>query len=182
MVRHVPAGPDPVWPLSIRRRCAKFPRRDPSGTGAASGRCPDGGQRVADHMMNGDPCQSSEAQGPTVLVIEDEILVRFDVAEVLRGAGMRVIEASNADEAMEHLEAGKSVDFVFTDIEMPGTMNGLEFCTAVERRFPRLKFLVTSGRASAEEAASIRLFVPKPYDPADVVAHIRAALADQPPE
>jgi DNA-binding NtrC family response regulator len=117
-----------------------------------------------------------------VLLIEDEILVRFDVAEVLREGGMCVIEASNADEAMEHLEAGKSVDFVFTDIEMPGTMNGLAFCTAVERRFPWLKFLVTSGRASADEAASIRSFIPKPYDPADVVAHIRAALAEQPPE
>jgi DNA-binding NtrC family response regulator len=132
--------------------------------------------------MNWDPCQSSEAQVRTVLLVEDEILVRFDVAEVLREGGMCVIEASNADEAMEHLEAGKSVDFVFTDIEMPGTMNGLAFCTAVERRFPWLKFLVTSGRASADEAASIRSFIPKPYDPADVVAHIRAALAEQPPE
>ena len=76
----------------------------------------------------------------------------------------------------------KTVDFVFTDIEMPGTMSGLAFCTAVERRFPRLKFLVTSGRAPADEAASIRSFIPKPYDPADVVAHIRAALAGQPLE
>src|SRR5271165_5161126 len=91
-------------------------------------------------MMIVDPCQSSEAQVHTVLVIEDEILIRFEVAEVLREAGMCVIEARNADEAMEHLEAGRSVDFVFTDIEMSGTMNGLAFCTAVERRIPRLKF------------------------------------------
>ncbi|MBV8105915.1 MAG: response regulator [Hyphomicrobiales bacterium] len=132
--------------------------------------------------MNGDPCQSSEAQVCTVLLIEDEVLIRFDAAEALREAGMCVIEAHNADEAMEHLEAGKSVDFVFTDIEMPGTMNGLAFCAAVERRFPRLKFLVTSGRASADEAASTRSFISKPYDPADVVAYIRAALAEQPPD
>ena len=132
--------------------------------------------------MNGDPCHSCEAQVRTVLLIEDESLVRIDVAEVLREAGVCVIEASNADEAMEHLEAGKTVDFVFSDIEMPGTMSGLAFCTAVERRFPRLKFLVTSGRAPADEAASIRSFIPKPYDPADVVAHIRAALAGQPLE
>jgi YesN/AraC family two-component response regulator len=75
---------------------------------------------------------------------------------------MCVIEPSNADQAMEHLEAGKSVDFVFTDIEMPGAMNGLAFCIAVERRFPWLKFLVTSGRASADEAASIRSCITKP--------------------
>ena len=49
-----------------------------------------------------DPCQSSDAQVRTVLLIDDEILVRFDVAEVLREAGMCAIEASNADEAMEH--------------------------------------------------------------------------------
>jgi two-component system, response regulator PdtaR len=132
--------------------------------------------------MIGDPCQSPQAQVRTVLVIEDEILVRFEVAEVLREAGMCVIEARDADEAMEHLEAGRSVDFVFADIELPGTMNGLEFCAAIERRFPQLKFLVTSGRISAQEAVFVRSFIPKPYDPADVVARIRAALAEQQPE
>ena len=87
--------------------------------------------------MIGDPCRSLRAEVRTILVIEDEILIRFEIAEVLREAGMRVIEARNADEAMEHLGAGRSVDFVFTDIEMPGTMNGLEFCAAIQRRFPR---------------------------------------------
>jgi DNA-binding NarL/FixJ family response regulator len=66
-------------------------------------------------------------------------------------------------------------------LEMPGTMNGLEFCTAIERRFPQLKFLVTSGRISAEEAMFVGSFILKPYDPADVVARIRA-LAEQRPE
>jgi two-component system, response regulator PdtaR len=140
------------------------------------------GPYFADQTMIGEPCQSPQAQVRTVLVIEDEILVRFEVAEVLREAGMCVIEARNADEAMEHLGAGRSVDFVFTDIEMPGTMNGLEFCAAIERRFPRLKFLVTSGRISAEEVVFIRSFIPKPYDPADVVARIHAALAEQHPK
>jgi two-component system, response regulator PdtaR len=129
-----------------------------------------------------DPCQSPQAQGRTVLVIEDEILVRFEVAEALREAGMCVIEARDADEAMEHLGAGRSVDFVFADIELPGTMNGLEFCAAIARRFPQLKFLITSGRTSAQEAMSVRSFIPKPYVPADIVARIRAALAEQQPE
>jgi two-component system, response regulator PdtaR len=138
------------------------------------------GESVANHMMNGDPCQSSGVQVRTVLLIEDEILVRFDVAEALREAGMCVIEVSNADEAMEHLEAGMSVNFVFTDVEIPGTMNGLDFCTVAERRFPGLKFLVTSGRV--DESACTRSFIPKPYDPADVVAHIRAAFSEPPSE
>jgi two-component system, response regulator PdtaR len=133
-------------------------------------------------MMIGDPCQSPQAQVRTVLVIEDEILVRFVIADVLREAGMCVIEARDADEAMEHLGAGRSVDFVFADVELPGTMNGLEFCAAIERRFPQLKFLVTSGRISPEETMFVGSFIPKPYEPAAVVARIRAALAEQHPE
>jgi DNA-binding response OmpR family regulator len=133
-------------------------------------------------MMIGHLCQSPQPQIRTVLVIEDEILVRVEVADVLREAGMCVIEARDADEAIEHLRVGRSVDFVFADIELPGTMNGLEFCAAIERRFPQLKFLVTSGRISAQEAMFVGSFIPKPYNPADVVARIRAALAEQHPE
>jgi two-component system, response regulator PdtaR len=139
-------------------------------------------QDFADHTMIEDPCQSPDAQAPTVLVIEDEILVRFEIADALREAGMCVIEARDADEAMEHLGAGKSVDFAFVDVELPGTMNGLEFCAAIERRSPQLKFLLTSGRIIAEGAMSVGLFIPKPYNPADVVARVRAALAERRPE
>jgi DNA-binding response OmpR family regulator len=115
-----------------------------------------------------------------VLVIEDEVLVRFEIADALREAGMCVIEARDADEAMEHLRAGKSVDFAFVDVELPGIMNGLEFCAAMKRRFPKLRILLTSGRIiTAEEAMSAGSFIPKPYDPADVVARIRVALREQ---
>ena len=112
----------------------------------------------------------------TVLVVEDEILVRIMVAEELRDAGMRVIEAGSADEAMAHLRAGNRVDFVFTDIELPGSMNGIELARRLQADFPELKLLMTSGRLPAQEAATLRQFIPKPYDMTDVIARIRAAL------
>lgn len=85
----------------------------------------------------------------TVLVVEDEILVRIVIAEELRDAGMRVIEVGSADEAMAHLRAGHKVDVVFTDIELPGSMNGFELARRLQADFPELKLLMTSGRLPA---------------------------------
>ena len=116
-----------------------------------------------------------------MLVVEDELLVRLTVAEGLRDAGMRVIEAANAGEAMEHLRAGNPVDLVFADIELPGSMNGLELAQRVRADFPDLKLLMTSGRISAYEAAS-RAFIPKPYDIVEVIRLIRASLDESAPE
>jgi CheY-like chemotaxis protein len=118
----------------------------------------------------------SQQEPCTVLVVEDEPLVRFMVAEELRDSGMRVIEAGTADEALERLRAGNPVDFVFADIELPGSMNGLELARRVQADFPNLEFLMTSGRAPAHDAASRRPFIPKPYDVAEVIDRIRAAL------
>jgi CheY-like chemotaxis protein len=126
-------------------------------------------------MMN--DVRGLSQQGPcTVLVVEDEPLVRFMVAEELRDSGMRVIEAGTGDEALERLRAGNPVDFVFADIELPGSMNGLELARRVQADFPNLEFLMTSGRAPAHDAASRRPFIPKPYDVAEVIDRIRAAL------
>jgi two-component system, response regulator PdtaR len=111
-----------------------------------------------------DSRRPAEHQVCTVLVVADELLVRLTVAEELREVGMRVIEAGNADEAMEHLRAGNCVDLVFADIELPGSMNGLELAQRLGADFPDLKLLMTSGRIPAHEAAFIRPFIPKPYD------------------
>jgi CheY-like chemotaxis protein len=118
----------------------------------------------------------------TVLLVEDDILVRVMVAEELREAGLRVVEAGNADEALEHLVTGIPVDFVFTDIELPGSMNGIALTRLLQASFPDCKFLMTSGRLPSHETISLRPFIPKPYDIAGVVEHIRAALAEPPPE
>jgi response regulator RpfG family c-di-GMP phosphodiesterase len=64
------------------------------------------------------------AKGPVVLIVEDEFLLRIDAAEVIAAAGFEVIEAANADEAIEVLEARRDIMVVFTDIQMPGSMDG----------------------------------------------------------
>jgi two-component system, response regulator PdtaR len=131
--------------------------------------------------MNTDPRPGTE-KIPKILVVEDEILVRIIIAEALREAGMRVIEVGSADEAMEHLETGTPIDFVFTDIELPGSMSGLELVRRLQARRPDLKLLMTSGRLPARDPIPAGQFITKPYEIADVVALIRAALGEPPPE
>jgi CheY-like chemotaxis protein len=81
----------------------------------------------------------------TILIVEDEVLVRLPMAEYLRDAGYRVIEASNAAEAVAIIGAGESLDAVFTDCNMPGRMNGIDLALWVRRSSPDIKVLMTSG-------------------------------------
>jgi CheY-like chemotaxis protein len=103
-------------------------------------------------MMIRDSRRSAEHEVCTVLSVEDELLVRLTVAEELREAGMRVIEAANADEAIQHLRAENWVDFIFADVELPGSMNGLKLAQRVRADFPHLKLLITSGRIPEPES------------------------------
>jgi DNA-binding NtrC family response regulator len=81
----------------------------------------------------------------TVLVVEDEVLVRLAVADFLRHSRFRVLEASNADEAKTILIAGEPVEVVFSDVNMPGSMNGFELAQWVRRQYPDVKVLLASG-------------------------------------
>ncbi len=127
-----------------------------------------------------DPRPSSE-EIRTVLVVEDDTLVRIMVAEELREAGMRVIEAGDADEALA-LARANPIDLVFADIGLPGSMNGFELARRLQSNVPDLQVLFTSGRLPANVAASLRPFIAKPYDIADVVDRIRVALSGPTPE
>ncbi|MBB2203268.1 response regulator [Gluconacetobacter tumulisoli] len=106
-----------------------------------------------------------------VIVAEDEILTRLAVADELRDNGFDVREASNADEALTVLEGEKApVDALFTDIDMPGSMNGLELALRARQSRPRLGVLVTSGKHSVPNdfILSHSRFVAKPYDISDI--------------
>ena len=117
------------------------------------------------------------ADEPTVLIAEDEVLIRGVVAEHLRGAGLRVIEASNAAEAIDLLQSGTPVDLVFTDIAMPGIMNGVMLTRWIYLHRPDVRVVLASGSAeSARALPNERLFL-KPYDLEEVEAHVRGALA-----
>jgi len=101
----------------------------------------------------------------TILVVEDEPLIRMYGVDILEDAGFAVIEAGDADEALDILSAGAPVQLIFSDVDMPGSMDGLEFAWAVHRRWPCIHLLLTSGHHRLEKAQlpEAGLFLPKPW-------------------
>jgi CheY-like chemotaxis protein len=111
----------------------------------------------------------------SVLVVEDEPLLLLSIADDLRDAGYKVLEANNADAAIRLLEANQDISILFTDIDMPGSMDGLKLSEAVRNRWPPVQIIVTSGHMnlSDKDLPVAGRFVPKPYSPATIVSTIR---------
>jgi CheY-like chemotaxis protein len=110
-----------------------------------------------------------------ILVVEDEPLVRMTAADELGEAGFQVLEATNADEALWVLEArSDEVHVLFTDVDMPGSMNGMALAEQVYQRWPHVLLLISSGcaRPLPDEIPDHGHFVPKPYRGATLVRHI----------
>ena len=112
-----------------------------------------------------------------VLVVEDDALIRMDVVSMIEEAGFAVIEASNADDAIRLLEGRSDIAVVFTDIEMPGSMNGLTLAFAIRDRWPPVAIIIASGRIrpQPEEMPPDVTFLRKPYSEAIVMDAIRRA-------
>ena len=89
-----------------------------------------------------------------VLIVEDEFLLRMDAASSIEDAGFLVYEAENADEAIRMLELHATIRFVFTDVNMPGSMDGLKLAHYVRGRWPPIKIIVTSGLGHLREGRS----------------------------
>jgi two-component system, response regulator PdtaR len=100
----------------------------------------------------------------TILIVEDEFLVRACAADVLCESGFKVLQAANAPDALLVLEDAH-VDVVFTDINMPGEFDGLGLARRVRRRWPHVAMVITSGRACPERGVEGARFLPKPYMP-----------------
>jgi len=116
-------------------------------------------------------------QQHTILVVEDEILVRLMIAEALRGAGFGVVEAGTADEALAILEKDAPVDLVFTDVRMPGTMDGVALVGLLRKAHPNLKIAVASGYSPDWPSPNLAdAFIGKPYEVARAVNRIKALL------
>tara|TARA_R110002020_G_scaffold14062_4_gene49953 strand:+ start:3330 stop:3716 length:387 start_codon:yes stop_codon:yes gene_type:complete len=114
-----------------------------------------------------------------VLVVEDEALVRMDIVSQLEDEGFIVREANNADAAIVILETDPSVSILFTDIDMPGSMDGLKLSAAVRDRWPPVKIVVTSGHRLVQitDMPDGSVFHAKPYRHADVIASFRELTA-----
>jgi len=118
---------------------------------------------------------------PAILVVEDEVLIRLVIADYLRECGFKVYEAGTALEAIAVLESDKaSIDLVFSDVRLPGDMNGFALAQWTRKNRPGLPVVLTSGDSKKSEAAKELCenepFFAKPYDVQLVVAHIRTLI------
>jgi CheY-like chemotaxis protein len=117
----------------------------------------------------------THATSGKVLVVDDEVFVRMLVADVLDEAGFEVIEAANAQAALKRLELAQDVRVLFTDINMPPGMDGLELARRVHAQWPQIGLVVTSGyeRPSNDQIADGGLFLPKPFRPETVISAVQ---------
>jgi CheY-like chemotaxis protein len=120
-------------------------------------------------MNNGVP------ERPVVLVVEDDFLLRMDAVDIVRSAGFDAVEARTADDAIAILEARPSIHIVFTDVQMPGSMDGLKLAKFVKDRWPPIKIVATSGRVRVveDDLPEGARFIPKPYTPAQIIETFR---------
>jgi CheY-like chemotaxis protein len=114
----------------------------------------------------------------TILLVEDEVLVRMALADQLRSAGYVVLEASNAHEALDLLHSkGYGVQLLLSDIRMPGRMDGLELARTMRAQHPEIKIVLASGESfSATHWGDTDGFFPKPYNARRLIEHIKMLL------
>ena len=123
----------------------------------------------------GDDTHGTATARPVILVVEDDTLLRMHAAEMIEEAGFEVLEAQNADEAIVLLEARLDIAVVFTDIDMPGSMNGLKLAHAVANRWPPIRIVATSGHFQMRDGDLPEggLFIAKPYLSQQILSTLR---------
>ena len=114
--------------------------------------------------------------GSLVLVVEDDALLRMHAAEIIEEAGFQVVEAENADEAIRMLESRADIRIIFTDIDMPGSMNGLKLAHAVANRWPPIRIVATSGHFQVRDGdlPTGGQFIAKPYRATQIISTLCA--------
>jgi CheY-like chemotaxis protein len=122
--------------------------------------------------------QPSARTRPVVLIVEDEFLVRIGAREIVETAGFDVIEAGNADEAITILAARNDIHLIFTDVQMPGSMDGLKLAHFVRNRWPPVKIIATSGHARITKGDLPEgcRFLHKPYTAAEITATLQELI------
>ncbi len=128
-----------------------------------------------------NPLPSTEKQRRHVLVVEDNVALRYTLAEWLRMQEYMVVEAATADEAIEVLKSSITIDVVVTDVHMPGSMDGLTLANHIRQTFPAAKIIIVSGEADKPKIDKDAVFFRKPYDLAQIAEHIAKMLTDSEP-
>ena len=119
--------------------------------------------------------------GPyAVLVVEDEAILRLHAIDVVEEAGFSAIEAKNADEAIAILESRSDITLLLTDVNMPGSMDGLKLAHAVRNRWPPVKIVVVSGHRQVDqsELPPDSRFFGKPFQAEKMIAELRAMIGN----
>jgi two-component system, response regulator PdtaR len=113
-----------------------------------------------------------------ILVVEDETLIRLWAADLLEENGFSVIEAKDADAALKVLECRPDVNLLFTDVQMPGSLNGMELAREVHARWPHILLVITSGRERPmrSEIPDDGRFVAKPYSAEELLGQVKDLL------
>ncbi|ABD07647.1 response regulator receiver domain protein [Rhodopseudomonas palustris HaA2] len=106
-----------------------------------------------------------------VLVVEDSTIIRMGAVDLVLSAGYEALEANDAEEAIRILESRNDVDLVFTDVQMPGTMDGIKLSHYIRDRWPPVQLIVASGEAILEESSlpTGSKFFSKPYDERTII-------------
>lgn len=114
-----------------------------------------------------------------VLVVEDEPIIRMGAVTILEDAGYLVLEAANADDATKILESRNDIQSVFTDINMPGAIDGLKLVKAIQSRWPSIRLVLTSGKIvpNKEDLPTNSRFLEKPYDSLELVTALQELSA-----
>jgi CheY-like chemotaxis protein len=122
--------------------------------------------------------QPNARKRPVVLLVEDEFLVRMGTRAAVETAGFDVLEASDADEAIAILAVCDDVSLIFTDIHMPGSMDGLKLVHFVRDRWPPVKIVATSGRVRITDSDLPEggRFLPKPYSAGEITATLHELI------
>ena len=115
--------------------------------------------------------------GASILVVEDEVMLRILIAEELRGAGYGVVEAADADQALCALPGSLGVKVMVADIQMPGSMDGIALARAVRSSYPRIKIVLTSAHNIAIDEVEHDGFFRKPYNTNEIITHVGTLLA-----
>jgi CheY-like chemotaxis protein len=117
-----------------------------------------------------------ELAAPVILIVEDDKLQQLLVVDIVEEAGFAAIAACDADEAVAILESRSDIVLVLTDINMPGSMDGLKLAHAVRRRWPPIKIIVVSGRGLTSELPTDVRFLAKPYQVDAMISEIRSLI------
>src|SRR4051794_17043193 len=121
----------------------------------------------------------TKARPPSVvLVVEDELMLRMRAVDIVQDAGFIPVEAVNADEAIQILESRNDIMVLFTDIQMPGSMDGLRLAHLVHTRWPHIKIILVSGQIAVTEADKPEdsKFFPKPLEIQQMILELQGMV------